>query len=117
MTPGHAVNRCAGFAAVLLRLWRWCFQMGAARRTAWTSDAACSPAPVPSTASVPPCTHPCSTFDPEEADFFYMPLYVTCWIHPVFGHADFPLYHGPLRECPPGRDSYVHAAQALATRG
>ena len=39
------------------------------------------------------------TFDPEEADFFYVPTYVTCLMHPVQGWVDFPWYYGPLREC------------------
>ena len=38
------------------------------------------------------------TFDPEEADFFYVPTYVTCLLHPVQGWVDFPWYYGPVRE-------------------
>ena len=39
---------------------------------------------------------PCRTFDPEEADFFYVPVYITCLIFPVLGWADFPFYHAPV---------------------
>lgn len=36
------------------------------------------------------------TLDPEEADFFYIPVYVSCFFWPVFGAADFPFFHsGP----------------------
>eukprot|EP00884_Botryococcus_braunii_P008777 jgi/Botrbrau1/17900/Bobra.50_1s0001.1 len=38
---------------------------------------------------------PHRTLDPEEADFFYVPLYTSCFIHPVFSWADFPWYYGP----------------------
>lgn len=44
------------------------------------------------------CCDVCRTFDPEQADFFYVPAYVTCWIFPVFDGADFPWYFGPVRE-------------------
>ena len=37
----------------------------------------------------------CSTFDPEEADFFYVPIYVTTMMWPVLGWADFPFFHAP----------------------
>ncbi|EFJ41258.1 hypothetical protein VOLCADRAFT_119761, partial [Volvox carteri f. nagariensis] len=33
------------------------------------------------------------TFDPEEADFFYVPYYGTCMIWPVLHWADFPYFH------------------------
>jgi Exostosin family len=34
------------------------------------------------------------TLDPEEADFFYMPVYISCVYWPVYGAADFPWFHG-----------------------
>ena len=34
------------------------------------------------------------TLNPEEADFFYMPVYISCYFFPVFGAADFPNFHG-----------------------
>jgi hypothetical protein len=34
------------------------------------------------------------TLDPEEADFFYMPVYLSCFYFPVYGAADFPWFHG-----------------------
>jgi hypothetical protein len=34
------------------------------------------------------------TLNPEEADFFYMPVYLSCFYWPVFGAADFPWFHG-----------------------
>ncbi|KAI8474753.1 MAG: exostosin-like glycosyltransferase [Monoraphidium minutum] len=33
------------------------------------------------------------TLDPEEADFFYVPLLATCWMHPVSGWADHPWWY------------------------
>lgn len=33
---------------------------------------------------------PHRTFDPEEADFFFVPLYVTCFFWPIIGWADHP---------------------------
>ncbi|GBF96649.1 exostosin-like glycosyltransferase [Raphidocelis subcapitata] len=33
------------------------------------------------------------TLDPEEADFFYVPLMATCWFHPVSGWADYPWWY------------------------
>ncbi|KXZ54698.1 hypothetical protein GPECTOR_4g766 [Gonium pectorale] len=36
------------------------------------------------------------TFDPEEADFFYVPMYLTCLMWPVLGWADHPWYYAPL---------------------
>lgn len=32
------------------------------------------------------------TFDPEEADFFYMPVYSSCMVHPVAGSAERPAF-------------------------
>jgi len=34
------------------------------------------------------------TLDPEEADFFYIPVYPSCNAHPVYGYNDFPWFHG-----------------------
>ena len=36
---------------------------------------------------------PHRTLDPEEADFFYVPVYVTCYINPVHSYADRPWFH------------------------
>lgn len=33
---------------------------------------------------------PHRTLDPEEADFFYAPIYTACFAHPIHGWADFP---------------------------
>ncbi|GFH25039.1 uncharacterized protein HaLaN_22932 [Haematococcus lacustris] len=30
------------------------------------------------------------TFDPEEADFFFAPVYLTCYLWPVHGWTDGP---------------------------
>ncbi len=35
------------------------------------------------------------TFDPEEADFFYVPQYSTCLIYPILGWADYPWFPVP----------------------
>lgn len=35
------------------------------------------------------------TLDPEEADFFYVPVYTGCFMHPVFGWADAPWWGAP----------------------
>lgn len=32
----------------------------------------------------------CRTLDPEEADFFYVPAYASCYMHPVWGEASLP---------------------------
>jgi hypothetical protein len=32
----------------------------------------------------------CRTLDPEEADFFYLPMYISCYMWPVMGWADGP---------------------------
>ena len=29
----------------------------------------------------------CRTLDPQEADFFYVPAYASCYMHPVWGEA------------------------------
>ena len=34
-----------------------------------------------------------STLDPEEADFFYVPTYTSCFMYPVNGWADFPFWY------------------------
>ncbi|KAG2488357.1 hypothetical protein HYH03_013047 [Edaphochlamys debaryana] len=41
---------------------------------------------------------PHRTFNPEEADFFYVPVYYTCWMYPINGWADFPLWGAPSAE-------------------
>ncbi len=40
----------------------------------------------------------CRTFDPEAADFFYVPVYGTCMIFPVHCYADGPWFHVPSGE-------------------
>ncbi|KXZ48538.1 hypothetical protein GPECTOR_27g709 [Gonium pectorale] len=35
------------------------------------------------------------TYDPEEADFFYVPVYYCCWMWPVNGWADTPFFGAP----------------------
>ena len=35
------------------------------------------------------------TFDPEEADYFYVPQYSTCFIYPIHGWADYPWFAPP----------------------
>ncbi|CAK0774152.1 hypothetical protein CVIRNUC_004140 [Coccomyxa viridis] len=39
------------------------------------------------------------TLDPEQADFFYVPVYTSCFIHPVWGYVDHPWYYGPTQHC------------------
>ena len=34
------------------------------------------------------------TLNPEEADFFYVPVYTSCNAFPVYGFNDFPWFHG-----------------------
>ena len=49
------------------------------------------------------------TRDPEEADFFFVPLYESCFMWPIFGHTVFPYFFeggvsdgpGVLLEIPP----------------
>ena len=41
---------------------------------------------------------PHRTLDPEEADFFYVPVYTSCFIHPVYAWADMPFFYGPEGE-------------------
>ncbi|GBF90972.1 exostosin-like glycosyltransferase [Raphidocelis subcapitata] len=36
---------------------------------------------------------PHRTLDPEEADFFFVPLLTTCWFHPIAGWADHPWWY------------------------
>lgn len=38
---------------------------------------------------------PHRTLDPELADFFYVPVYTSCFLHPVYGWADTPWFHNP----------------------
>ena len=33
--------------------------------------------------------------DPDQADFFYAPVYTSCFLHPVLGWADYPWFYGP----------------------
>lgn len=37
----------------------------------------------------------CRTFDPEEADFFYVPQYSSCMPFPIMGWADYPWFGPP----------------------
>lgn len=37
------------------------------------------------------------TLDPEEADFFYMPMYTACLQFPIAGFLDHPWFHTPSR--------------------
>ncbi len=39
------------------------------------------------------------TLDPEQADYFYVPVYTSCFIHPVWGFVDHPWYYGPTQKC------------------
>ncbi|GFR52399.1 hypothetical protein Agub_g14911 [Astrephomene gubernaculifera] len=41
------------------------------------------------------------TFDPEEADYFYVPMYITCFMWPVLGWADHPWWHAPYAHSRP----------------
>ncbi|KAK9805381.1 hypothetical protein WJX73_008851 [Symbiochloris irregularis] len=50
---------------------------------------------------------PHRTLDPEEADFFYVPVYTSCYIHPVHGWADHPWWYGP------GGPRVMHAARMM----
>ena len=52
-------------------------------------------------------TSPHRTFDPEEADFFFMPIYGSCMIFPIMGWADFPWFG------PPSGDSSSKYASCL----
>jgi hypothetical protein len=36
---------------------------------------------------------PHRTMDPEEADFFFVPAYVSCFTWPIVGWADFPFWY------------------------
>ena len=38
---------------------------------------------------------PHRVLDPDQADFFYVPVYTSCFMHPVLGWADFPWWYGP----------------------
>ncbi|KAG1658531.1 hypothetical protein FOA52_008417 [Chlamydomonas sp. UWO 241] len=41
------------------------------------------------------------TFDPDEADFFYVPVYITCMMWPVLGWADHPFFYAPVHDIRP----------------
>ncbi|KAK9805311.1 hypothetical protein WJX73_000673 [Symbiochloris irregularis] len=53
------------------------------------------------TYSIAPLLHehllqsPHRTLDPEQADFFYVPVYTSCFMHPIFMWADAPFWYGP----------------------
>ncbi len=48
---------------------------------------------------LPACLPFCHrTFDPEEADFFYVPVYTSCYIYPVYAYNDFPWWYAPSGE-------------------
>ena len=38
------------------------------------------------------------TFDPDLADYFYVPVYYTCMMYPIYSAADHPWFAGPLSE-------------------
>ena len=38
---------------------------------------------------------PVRTFDPEEADYFYVPQYSACFIFPMHAYADYPWFGPP----------------------
>ncbi len=58
--------------------------------------ASCATCPMP-LLTVPIClSH--RTFDPEEADFFYVPIYTSCYSHPIHGYLDGPWWYGPQSE-------------------
>ena len=44
---------------------------------------------------------PSRTFDPEEADFFYVPVYSSCYAWPIFAYADMPFFGAPMGEWAP----------------
>jgi hypothetical protein len=44
----------------------------------------------PAASQAPPPRSGRRTFDPEEADFFYVPMYTSCYAHPVHGYLDGP---------------------------
>ena len=47
------------------------------------------------------------TFDPDLADYFYVPVYYTCMMYPIYSAADHPWFApGPLSESRPD-DTYV----------
>ncbi len=53
---------------------------------------------------------PHRTLDPDSADFFYVPVYTSCYIHPVWGWADTPWFHNPGGQT----RSYVLSASGIA---
>ena len=40
------------------------------------------------------------TFDPEEADYFYVPIYTSCLMWPIYGWGGPPLVVGRCRSAP-----------------
>jgi hypothetical protein len=58
---------------------------------------------------------PHRTLDPEEADFFYVPAYTSCYMWPVHAWADYPFWHshGGVRtqQQAPGAGPQERAAQ------
>lgn len=54
------------------------------------------------------CLRAHRTFDPNEADFFYVPVYASCYAHPIYGSADWPWWHAP------GSESRSSVALALS---
>ena len=41
------------------------------------------------------CPPSLRTFDPEEADFFYVPIYSSCFAHPIYGFHEAPWWYAP----------------------
>ena len=50
---------------------------------------------------------PHRTLDPEQADFFYVPVYTSCFFHPVLGWADYPYWYGNGGGCPQTPSAHV----------
>ncbi|KAG2431439.1 hypothetical protein HXX76_009454 [Chlamydomonas incerta] len=48
------------------------------------------------------------TYDPEEADFFFVPLLVTCYFWPVLGWSDHPWFGMPLAIVRPHQGAYMY---------
>lgn len=38
---------------------------------------------------------PHRVLDPDQADLFYVPVYTSCFMHPINGWADAPWWYGP----------------------
>ena len=45
------------------------------------------------------------TFDPEAADFFYVPTYTSCFAFPVYGFTDTPWWGAPMGGWHAGRQT------------